>query len=76
MLRNLSVLFSWAVNQQHMTENPCLGITVEESTVKKSAVRILSLEEGYHFLLGFAAAQHRRDSQIRGLNPEPTPQFF
>lgn len=45
MLRNLSVLFSWAVNQHHMAENPCLGMKVEESTVKKAAVRILSLEE-------------------------------
>ena len=50
MLRNLSVLFSWAVNQHHMTENPCLGMTVEESTVKKSAVRILSIEEARKLL--------------------------
>ena len=45
MLRNLSVLFTWAVNQHHMAENPCLGMTVEESTVRKSGVRILSIEE-------------------------------
>jgi hypothetical protein len=45
MLRNLSVLFSWAVNQHHMAENPCLGIVLEESTTRKSAVRILSIEE-------------------------------
>jgi integrase/recombinase XerD len=50
MLRNLSVLFSWAVNQHHMAENPCLGMTVEESTVKKSAVRILSIEEACRLL--------------------------
>ena len=51
MLRNLSVLFSWAVNQQHMSENPCLGITVEESTTKKGAVRILLIEEARKLLL-------------------------
>jgi integrase len=45
MLRNLSVLFTWAVNQHHMAENPCLGMTVEESAVRKSGVRILSIEE-------------------------------
>ena len=50
MLRNLSVLFSWAVNQHHMAENPCLGMTVEESTTKKSAVRILSIEEARKLL--------------------------
>jgi len=50
MLRNLSVLFSWAVNQQHMSENPCLGITVEESTTKKGAVRILLIEEARKLL--------------------------
>ena len=53
MLRNISVLFSWAVNQQHVVENPCLGITVEESTTKKAAVRILKIEEArkmLHFL--------------------------
>ncbi|MBN8711371.1 MAG: hypothetical protein J0I10_18465 [Verrucomicrobia bacterium] len=50
MLRNLSVLFSWAVNQHHMAENPCLGMTVEESTVKKSAVRILTIEEARKLL--------------------------
>ena len=50
MLRNLSVLFTWAVNQHHMAKNPCLGMTVEESTVKKSAVRILSIEEACRLL--------------------------
>lgn len=45
MLRNISVLFSWAVNQHHMAENPCLGITVEESTTKRGGVRILKIEE-------------------------------
>jgi integrase len=62
MLRNLSVLFSWAVNQQHMTENPCLGITVEESTVKKFAVRILSLEEARK-LLHLAAAGFKVEAE-------------
>lgn len=45
MLRNLSVLFTWAVNQHHLAVNPCIGMTVEESTTKKAAVRILSIEE-------------------------------
>ena len=49
MLRNLSVLFSWAVNQHHMAENPCLGMVVEETT-RKSAVRILSSEEARKLL--------------------------
>lgn len=50
MLRNLSVLFSWAVNKQHMAENPCLGIKVEESTTKKTAARILSIAEARKLL--------------------------
>ncbi len=37
MLRNLSVLFSWAVAQHHMAENPCLGMAVEQSTTKNPA---------------------------------------
>lgn len=45
MLRNLSVLFTWAVNQHHMAANPCLGMSIEESTTKKAPVRILSIEE-------------------------------
>ncbi len=45
MLRNLSVLFSWAVRQHHMAENPCLGMKIDASTVKKAPVRILSFEE-------------------------------
>lgn len=50
MLRNVSVLFSWAVNQHHMAENPCLGITIEESTTKKAAVRILKIDEARKML--------------------------
>ena len=65
MLRNLSVLFSWAVNQHHMTENPCLGMTVEESTTKKSAVRILSIEEARKLLhlvaVGFKIEAEERE---------------
>ncbi|MEO6847154.1 MAG: hypothetical protein ABI254_07840 [Chthoniobacterales bacterium] len=45
MLRNVSVLFGWAVDQEHMVENPCLGMAVEQSTTKKAAVRILSIAE-------------------------------
>lgn len=45
MLRNLSVLFAWAVRQHHMVENPCLGMAVEKATVKKTGVRILSVSE-------------------------------
>lgn len=60
MLSNLSVLFSWAVKQQHMTKNPSLGIAVEESTVKKSAVRILSIEEARKLLHLAAAASMSR----------------
>jgi integrase len=68
MLRNLSVLFSWAVNQHHMAENPCLGMAVDESTKKKSAVRILSIEEARKLLQlvaeGFsvAAREHEKNS--------------
>ena len=65
MLRNLSVLFSWAVNQHHMTENPCLGMTVEESTTKKSAARILSIEEARKLLhlvaVGFKVEAEERE---------------
>jgi integrase len=50
MLRNLSVLFSWAVKQHHVAENPCLSMAVDESTKKKSAVRILSIEEARRLL--------------------------
>ena len=50
MLRNLSVLFSWAVNQHHVAENPCLGMAVEESSKKKPAARILSIEEARKLL--------------------------
>ena len=67
MLRNLSVLFSWAVNQHHMTENPCLGMTVEESTTKKSAVRILSIEEARKLLhlvaVGFKVEAEEREKR-------------
>jgi integrase len=65
MLRNLSVLFSWAVNQHHMAENPCLGMAVDESTKKKSAVRILSIEEARKLLhlvaTGFAVEADERE---------------
>ena len=30
-LRNLSVLFTWAVSKHHMAENPCRGIRVESA---------------------------------------------
>jgi integrase len=67
MLRNLSVLFTWAVNQHHMAENPCLGMTVEESTVKKSAVRILSIEEArklFHLIAtGFKVEAEEREKK-------------
>jgi integrase len=62
MLRNLSVLFTWAVKQHHMAENPCLGMTVEESTMKKSAVRILSIEE-VRKLLHLAAAGFKVEAE-------------
>ena len=65
MLRNLSVLFSWAVNQHHMAENPCLGMTVEESTAKKSAVRILSIEEARK-LLHLVAAGFKVEARRAG----------
>jgi len=39
-----------AVNQHRMAENPCLGMAVQESTTKKSAVRILSIEEARKLL--------------------------
>ncbi|MDD5198993.1 MAG: hypothetical protein PHC88_04260 [Terrimicrobiaceae bacterium] len=50
MLRNLSVLFSWAVKQHHLAANPCLGMTVEEATTKKAPVRILFIEEARKLL--------------------------
>ena len=68
MLRNLSVLFTWAVNQHHMAENPCLGMPVDESAKKKSTVRILSIEEARKLLhlvaTGFAleADEHEKDA--------------
>ena len=34
-LRNLSVLFTWAVSKHHMPENPCRGIKVESAKEKK-----------------------------------------
>ena len=79
MLRNLSVLFSWAVNQHHMAENPCLGMVVEESPRRKSAVRILSIEEARKLLHLVAAgfkveAEEREKSSWRekfGAFPSP-----
>jgi len=50
MLRNLSVLFSWAVKQHHMTSNPCVGMKVESTAKTKEAVRILSVEEAKKLL--------------------------
>ena len=67
MLRNLSVLFSWAVTQHHMAENPCLGMAVEESTTKKSPVRILSIEEARK-LLHLVAAGFRVEADEREKN--------
>ena len=67
MLRNLSVLFSWAVNQHHMAENPCLGMTVEESTTKRSVVRILSIEEARE-LLHLVAAGFKVEADEREKN--------
>jgi integrase len=67
MLRNLSVLFSWAVNQHHMAENPCLGMTIEESTTKKSVVRILSIEESRE-LLHLVAAGFKVEADEREKN--------
>jgi hypothetical protein len=34
-LRNLSVLFTWAVSKHHMAENPCRGIKVESSKERR-----------------------------------------
>ena len=68
MLRNLSVLFTWAVNQHHMAENPCLGMAVDESIKKKLGVKILSIEEArklFHLVAaGFTveAAEHEMDT--------------
>ncbi len=44
MLRNLSVLFSWAVQFHDMTENPCKGIETEESG-EKGSPRVLTIKE-------------------------------
>jgi ribosomal protein L7/L12 len=43
-LRNLSVLFSWAVQFHHMTVNPCKGIQTEESG-EKEPPRVLTIKE-------------------------------
>ena len=43
-LRNLSVLFSWAVQFHHMTVNPCKGIQTEESG-EKEPPRVLTIRE-------------------------------
>jgi integrase len=61
----------WLPAENHMTENPCLGMTVEESTTKKSAVRILSIEEARKLLhlvaVGFKVeAEEREKSSWRG----------
>lgn len=68
MLRNLSVLFAWAVDQHHMADNPCLGIKVTESTTKRAGVRILSIGELRKMIdlvaNGFevAAEEHEKDA--------------
>jgi site-specific recombinase XerD len=49
MLRNLSVLFSWAVDHHCVAENPCKGIKVEESNSEEPP-RILSIAEVMHLL--------------------------
>jgi integrase len=49
MLRNLSVLFTWAVKHHYAASNPCEGIRVENKT-PKAPVRILSLEEARKIL--------------------------
>ena len=43
-LRNLSVLFAWAVSKHHMAENPCRGIKVQ-STKEKQPPTILRISE-------------------------------
>ena len=43
-LRNLSVLFTWAVSKHHMAENPCRGIKVE-SAKEKQPPTILRISE-------------------------------
>jgi integrase len=49
MLRNISVLFSWAVDHHYLTENPCFGIKVEREETDEP-VRILSIKEAEHLL--------------------------
>jgi integrase len=49
MLRNISVLFSWAVDHQYLKENPCSGIKVEAQK-SDEPVRILSIKEAEHLL--------------------------
>jgi integrase len=43
-LRNLSVLFTWAVSKHHMAENPCRGIRVE-SAGERQPPTILRISE-------------------------------
>ena len=49
MLRNISVLFSWAVDHQYLTENPCSGIKVQAEK-SDEPVRILTIKEAEHLL--------------------------
>jgi hypothetical protein len=49
MLRNISVLFSWAVDHHYLTENPCFGIKVEREETDEP-VRILSIKEAEYLL--------------------------
>jgi len=49
MLRNISVLFSWAVDHHYLAENPCAGIKVKEEA-NEEPVRILAIKEAGHLL--------------------------
>lgn len=55
MLRNISVLFSWAVDHQYLTENPCSGIKVEAEK-SDEPVRILTIKEAEHLLKSASTA--------------------
>jgi integrase len=48
-LRNLSVLFTWAVSKHHMVENPCRGIKVE-SAKERQPPTILRISELWKLL--------------------------
>lgn len=61
MLRNLSVLFSWAVQHHYMTENPCAGMKVEQS-ISEEPPRILSIPEAKKLL---ALAQQPLEAHLK-----------